>query len=509
MKKILLTLCALLALAPASPLRADESSSLETDYTYPDIENPGGPNWQVAFWPAIRLKKTTLNSSIVQLGFDSVSPYNSGIGPNFLLRVELDGRFVFLTNSQKIADNKPGAIVMQKKGRVFEATLPRAGVLTDAAVDYGKETEHYTAGDLNPGNANDPRFTSLRFIPAQGAPPPPPAAASPAAWEPLSLGIPEYPGGDNWIVATWPAAQGKTIGANAVVRIGFDEQSIYRNAATAKAQNFLCRLVFQNGASVFLTNSAEVARRKGGVIIMNLKDGYFEAPVSGQGEVKEIVVDFGAESQAYGRGAWRLNESNSADVRFNSLKIFPAAKAPPPAPAQPAQPAPAPAPAAAPKPALAAPSASASADLQTKAEYSTPAYYGGDNWLVAVFTNARGLNLSGKNTTLRLHFDNASCFNTDENVSFLLRVVLDNGETVYASNSDKIVSAAASGKTARFTLDKTDGCYEGALVGLGAGGAVSEIAVDFGESTSHLPVPLNEKNANNPRFTKLTVLEQP
>jgi hypothetical protein len=498
-------LCALLALAvlaagggpgAASALRAGESASLENDYTFLDIENWGGPNWQAAGWPAIQIKKVRLERAIVQLGFDSVSPYCTGDGPDFLLRAQLGGRFVFLTNSQKVAAGRPGAVLMQKKGRVFEGVLPRDGVLTDAAVDYGKETIHYTAGGLNPGNANDPRFTSIRFIPAPAR-----SAASgggddargggAAGWEGFSLGIPAYYGGANWAVAAWHGAQGKVVGRAAVVRIGYDANSVYRDDGTAAPkQNFLCRLVFKAGGAVFLTNSPDVARRKGDVVIMERKDGWFEAVVTGLGELKEVAVDFGESSLAYGRGTWSLNAKNQADVRFNSLEIFPGAAARPEESAPPA----------APK------TAGPAANLKPRGEYSTPAYYGGSNWLVAVFTGARGLELK-KGATLRLHFDHASCFNQDENVSFLLRVVFENGKTVYASNSEKIVAAAPGGKTARFALDKAGRCFEGALAGLGEGGAVREIAVDFGESTSHLPVPLNERNNNNPRFSKLTVLE--
>ncbi|MDR0352010.1 MAG: hypothetical protein LBI02_01190 [Opitutaceae bacterium] len=502
-------LCALLALAsagvgggfgPGCTLHAGESAALETDHTFLDIENWGGLNWQAAGWPAIQMRKVRLARAIVQLGFDSVSPYVAGSGPHFLLRAQLDGRFVFLTNSQEVAASKPGAILMQKKGRVFEGLLPRGGVLTDAAVDYGKETVHYTAGNLNPGNANDPRFTSIRFIPARagagaGGDSDSDNAAGPGKWEPVSLGFPAYYGGPNWVVATWHDAQGKSVGGGAVVRLGYDANSIYRgDAKTSPAQNFLCRLVFKTGGTVFLTNNPDVARRKGDVVIMEHKDGWFEAAVSGLGELKEVSVDFGESSLAYGRGTWSLNKNPKADVRFNSLKIFPGAEA---RPAEPARPAPA---AAAPEPTR------PTANLKPKADYASPAYYGGPNWLVAVFTGARGLALK-KDATLRLHFDRASCFNQDESVSFLLRVVFENGKTVYASNSEKIVAAAPEGKTARFTLDKAGRCFEGALVGQGGGGVVREIAVDFGESTSHLPVPLNERNNNNPSFSKLTVLE--
>ncbi|MDR1011089.1 MAG: hypothetical protein LBM04_08160 [Opitutaceae bacterium] len=511
---------------PASTLRADDSAALETDHAFLDIENWGGTNWQAAGWPAIQIKKVRLERSIVQLGFDSVSPYVIGDSPNFLLRAQLDGRFVFLTNSREVAAGKPGAVLMQKKGRIFEGMLPRGGVLTDAAVDYGKETIHYTRGNLNPGNVNNPRFTSIRFIPARsgagvgdnggadsdggdgndngnagaGAG----AGAGVAAvdgWEGFSLGIPAYYGGANWTVATWHGAQGKTVGKGAVVRIGYDELSIYRGAGQAAAgQNFLCRLVFKTGGTVFLTNSADVARRKGDVVIMERKDGCFEATVAGLGELKEVAVDFGESTLAYGRGTWSLNAKNKADVRFNSLKISPGTEARPEKSAQPASIAPA--------SAAAVPQAAGQAgSLNTKAEYSTPAYYGGANWQVAVFTGARGLKLE-KGAALRLHFDDASCFNRDANVSFLLRVVFENGKTVYASNSEKITAAAPDGKTARFALDKAARCFEGALAGLdGGGGVVREIAVDFGESTSHLPVPLNEGNSNNPRFSKLTVLE--
>jgi hypothetical protein len=151
----------------ASTLRADDSAALETDHAFLDIENWGGTNWQAAGWPAIQIKKVRLERSIVQLGFDSVSPCVIGDSPNFLLRAQLDGRFLFLTNSREVAAGKPGAVLMQKKGRIFEGMLPRGGVLTDAAVDYGKETIHCTRGNLNPGNVNNPRFTSIRFIPAR------------------------------------------------------------------------------------------------------------------------------------------------------------------------------------------------------------------------------------------------------------------------------------------------------------------------------------------------------
>jgi hypothetical protein len=227
---------------------------------------------------------------------------------------------------------------------------------------------------------------------------------------------------------------------------------------------------------------------------MEQKDGWFEAAVAGLGELKEVAVDFGESSLAYGRGTWSLNAKNKADVRFNSLKISPGTEVRPAKSAQPVQPA-----------SSVPQTAGQAGSLNTKAEYSTPAYYGGANWQVAVFTGARGLKLE-KGAALRLHFDHASCFNTDANVSFLLRVVFENGKTVYASNSEKITAAAPDGKTARFALDKAGRCFEGTLAGLD-GGVVREIAVDFGESTSHLPVPLNEGNGNNPRFSKLTVLE--
>jgi hypothetical protein len=516
---------------PASTLRADDSAALETDHAFLDIENWGGTNWQAAGWPAIQIKKVRLERSIVQIGFDSVSPYVIGDSPNFLLRAQLDGRFVFLTNSREVAAGKPGAVLMQKKGRIFEGMLPRGGVLTDAAIDYGKETIHYTKGDLNPGNVNNPRFTSIRFIPARdgagggdndggddgdngngndngntgagvgadvdaGA-----GGAAVAGWEGFSLGIPAYYGGANWAVATWHGAQGKTVGKGAIVRIGYDGLSIYRGAGQAAAgQNFLCRLVFKTGGTVFLSNSADVARRKGDVVIMERKDGCFEATVAGLGELKEVAVDFGESSLAYGRGTWSLNAKNKADVRFNSLKIFSVTEARLAKSEQPASFAPA--------SAAAVPQAAGQAgSLNTKAEYSTPAYYGGANWQVAVFTGARGIKLE-EGAALRLHFDEASCFNKDANVSFLLRVVFENRKTVYASNSEKITAAAPDGITARFALDKMGRCFGGTLVGLdGGGGIVREIAVDFGESTSHLPVPLNKDNGNNPRFSKLIVLE--
>lgn len=488
-------------LVPA--LCAGETASLETDYTFPDIENWAGNNWQAGGWPAIQLKKSRVERSVVQLGFDSVSPYTSGDGPNFLLRVQIDGRFVFFTNARKIASGKSGAILMQKKGRVFEGILPNGGMLTDAAVDYGRNTVHYSAGDLNSANNNDPRFTAIRFIPrdagdvgaggnAVGDPIGGLIGGASSGWAPLSFGIPAYYAGANWSVATWQGAQGKIVGAHALVRIGFDASSVYRGAA--KMQNFLCRLVFKNGGTIFLTNSAEVARRKGDVVIMEKKTGCFEAGISGLGELKEVAVDFGESTLAYGRGTWSLNEKNTADVRFNSLDISPVSRAQSGQTAQ-----------------LLADSATsaASGPRQTKAEYATPAYYGGQNWLVGVFTGARGLKLTGKPVTLRLHFDSASCFNSSagERVNFLLRVVFQNGKTIYASNSGTIAAAAPSGKTATFAINKTERCFEGVLAGLGEGGAVREIAVDFGESTSHLPVPLNERNNNNPRFTKLTVLE--
>ncbi|AWI09621.1 hypothetical protein [Ereboglobus luteus] len=492
MKKIHLSpapfLRALLALVVlAGVLRADDGVSLETDSTFPDIENWAGTNWQSAGWPAIQLKKNRIDRSIVQLGFDSVSPYNTGAGPNFLLRVRIGGRFVFLTNSAEVAASKPGAILMQKKERIFEGVLPNGGVLAEAAVDYGRSTVHYTAGELNPGNTNDPRFTSLRFIPRNGGGSDGAAGSGGAVsdWAPLSFGIPAYYAGANWSVAAWPGARGKTVGKRATVRLGFDGSSVYRGGA--QAQDFLCRLVFKTGGTVFLSNSPEVARRKGDVTVMERKNGCFEAVIDGLGELKEVAVDFGESTMAYGRGTWSLNKKNAADVRFNSLDISPVAEAQRATAAPQAQPA---------KPATSA---------QAK-EYSSPAYYGGPNWLVAVFTGARGLKLSGKNTTLWLHFDGASCFNTGEDVSFLLRVVFENGKTIYASNSETIVTAAPGGMTAKFSLNKTARYFEGALVGLGNGGAVREIAVDFGESTSHLPVPLNKRNNNNPRFTKLTVL---
>jgi hypothetical protein len=463
-------------------LHGGESAALETDHTFPDIENWGGSNWQAAGWPAIRIKKVRLErATIVQLAFDSVSPYNTGAGPDFLLRVQLDGRFVFLTNSKAVAAGKPGAILMQKKGRVFEGKLPRGGLLSEAAVDFGKETVHFP-NELNPGNANNPRFTSIRFIPGSDT-----AADSTAAavWEPVSLGIPAYNGGSNWIAASWPGARGKIVGKNAVVRIGYDANSIYRGGAETPKQNFLCRLVFSGGA-LFLSNNPEVARRKGDVAIMEQKDGWFEASVSGLGELKEAAVDFGESSLAYGRGVWILNAKNKAEVRFNSLKIFPAAEAQP-APSVPH----------AGKPAK---------NLKIKSEYSTPAYYGGENWLVAVFSGARGIELK-KNTTLRLHFDAASCFNKDESVRFLLRVVFKNGKTAYASNSAEIADAAG-GKTAKFVINREGRYFEGVLNGPDEGGVVREIAVDVGASTSHLPVPLNKNNDNNPRFSKLTVSEE-
>jgi hypothetical protein len=497
-------LCALFTLAgfgsggvpaPVVALHADTGVPLENDYTFIDIENWAGANWQAAGWMAIPIKKARLERSVVQLGFDFASPYGTGEGPSFLLRVRLDDRFVFLTNSAKVAANKPDTILMQKKGRVFEGVLPRGGLLTDATVDYGKETVHYTEGDLNAGNANDPRFTSLRFITVRdGAGVGGVQGGGGAGWEAVSFGIPEYYAGSNWSVAVWAGAKGKRFGEGAVVRIGYDLRSIYRDRDKAvPKQNFLCRLVFKSGGAVFLTNDAGVARRKGDVVIMEQKEDCFEARISGRGELSEVAVDFGESSLAYGRGTWNLNEKNAADVRFNSLQILPVTKTldkspPPPVPA-------------APQP------VAQGQEWTPKGEYGTPAYYGGPNWVVAVFNGAAGLKLK-KDTALRLHFDSASCFNTDEKVSFLLRVVFKDGKTVYASNSEKIVSVASGDAAARLALNKAGGFFEGSLAGLGEGGTVREIAVDFGESTSHLSTPLNADNNNNPRFSKLIVLEK-
>jgi hypothetical protein len=466
---------------------------LESDYTFIDIENWAGPNWQAAGWLAIPIKKARLGRSVVQLSFDSVSPYGRGDGPNFLLRVRLDGQFAFLTNSARVVANKPGTILMEKKGRVFEGVLPRGGVLTEAAVDYGKETVHYAEGDLNAGNNNNPRFTSLRFIPATGEHRAGEQSGNGVAWEAISFDVPEYYAGPNWSVASWSDAKGKRFGAGAIVRLGYDLNSIYRaqGKATPK-QNFLCRLVFKSGSTLFLTNNAEVARRKGGVVIMEQKDDCFETHVSGQGELKEVAVDFGESSLAYGRGTWSLNAKNQADVRFNSLKILPVAET---SSAQ----------AAAPKPAPEA--APQEQQLKTKIECPIPAYYGGPNWVVAVFTEAAGLKLK-KGTALRLHFDHASCFNKDEKVNFLLRVVFENGKTIYASNSRKIADAASGEGTAHLVLNKANRCFEGTLAGLDEGSPVKEIAVDFGSATSHLAEPLNTDNNGNPRFSKLTVLER-
>ncbi|MDR3228484.1 MAG: hypothetical protein LBT53_03600 [Puniceicoccales bacterium] len=495
-------LCALAALAlhavaggvaPLS-LHARESAALATDYTVSEApQGWKGENWQAGGWTAINIKKPELSgTTVVQLGFDIVSPYNTNVGPNFLLRLKIAGRFAFLTNSPGIAAQKTDVILMRKKGTVFEALLSRSGVLTDATVDYGKETVHYSAGDLNPSNANDPRFTSIRFVPSTDDPTL--AANAPEQWEPLSLDRPAYTDGSgkNYNVAYWSQAKEKIVGKDAIVRIGFDHMSEYADKKNS-GQNFLFRLVFKKG-TVFLSNDADVAVRKSNVTILERKDGYFEGRVCGLGELQEAAVDFGAGTLAYGQGTWLLNKKNEADVRFNSLKIFPQTATKPapqntPDTAQQANPTPAAAP-------------------PTGTEFSAPQYYKGNNWHVGAFTRTEGHKLE-KGATLRLHFDTSSCYTKDDEVRFLLRVVFQDGRTLYASNNAEVVAASRRRSAVKMTLNREERYFECTLEDhANSSGVVREIAVDFGENTSHLPIALNTKNNNDPRFFKLTILNK-
>ncbi|MDR1941574.1 MAG: hypothetical protein LBQ47_04540 [Endomicrobium sp.] len=136
--------------------------------------------------------------------------------------------------------------------------------------------------------------------------------------------------------------------------------------------------------------------------------------------------------------------------------------------------------------------AAQSAEAAVKFKYGAPNYYGGENWAVAVFDGMAGKNIE-KEDVIRIGFDSNS-----NSPNFLLRMIYEDGSTVYYSNDNLAGTVAGTVK-----MTKKNGYYEAVVT---RSGKLKEVAADFGATTLHYNGKLNPNNNGKPNFNSFTVL---